>query len=237
MRSLSLLCLAAVLALTGSTNAALVSFVTPPGATEPFTGLPVDASATFSTGPDLVLVTLSNLIVNERSVAQNVSDIAFTLDTGQTSGSITSSSGLERTVHADKTYTDGSVVAAGWKIGTLTLGSTTYIHLTVLGGAPATPSHTILGQPTPPGNTTYANANTSIAGNGPHNPFLYGPVSFTLAVAGVTAASVVNDAVFSFGTTPGQYVHGVPLPSAALLGGIALLGLAGLRINRRRRME
>ena len=65
------------------------------------------------------------------------------------------------------------------------------------------------GQPTdliigPPGGATYSNANSSIAGNGPHNPFVNQTGTFVVTVAGVTAATNITSATFSFGTTQGD---------------------------------
>jgi hypothetical protein len=75
-------------------------------------------------------------------------------------------------------------------------------------GTPIGPAHLLLGPPD--GSGVYSNANASIANNGPHNPFLDGVASFTLNVPGLTADSIVTSATFSFGTTEGDYVPGVP---------------------------
>jgi PEP-CTERM motif-containing protein len=56
---------------------------------------------------------------------------------------------------------------------------------------------------------TYANANGSIAGNGPDNPFLAGDVTLTHSVAAVTATSFIDDV--PGGPTP------VPEPDSLLL--------------------
>ncbi len=82
----------------------------------------------------------------------------------------------------------------------------------------------------------YSNANGSIAGNGPHNPFTDGTATFLLDVSGVTMSTNVDSAVFSFGTTPGIDVSGIPQtsivpvipePPSLLLLGTGLLFLAG----------
>jgi hypothetical protein len=178
-----------------------------------------------------ITVALTNLLVNPKDVGQNISDLFFNVSSGTVgTGSISSSAGLERTVNSDKTYTDGSVVAAGWQYS----GSGSTIHLDGLNGAPATPSHTILGSPD--ASNLYSNAKGSIAGNGPHNPFLAGTVTFTFSVTGVNADTTISNVLFSFGTTSGDNVPGtaIPEPASMTLAGIGLASLASVVAARRR---
>jgi len=212
--------------LVASANANTVTFVTPSGATT--TGGPVDASATFQTSANKLSITLQDLLANPTDVAQLISDLSFTLSSGQTSGTLTSSSGVQRTVNGNNSgqFVDSSLpVDTGWVLAGL--------HLDVL-GTPIGPAHLIIGPPGP-GNA-YSSANGSIAGNGPHNPFLTGPVTFNITISGLTASDTVNSAIFSFGTTEGaELVHGIPQITApdggttVLLLGSALAGLGLLR--------
>src|SRR5712692_12000568 len=79
-------------------------------------GQPVSATVTFTTSANDIQISLTNLQNNPTSVIQNLSDLAFTLDTGQTIGTLLSSSALERTVNANGTFTNGGTVSTGWEL-------------------------------------------------------------------------------------------------------------------------
>jgi hypothetical protein len=169
------------------------------------------------TSANTLTITLVNLEANPTDVAQAISDLSFGLSSGQTSGSLTSSSGIERTVNSNGTFTDGAVpVDTGWSLAGLSLD--------VL-GTPIGPAHLVIGPPGPGSN--YSNANGSIAGNGPHNPFLEGDVSFTINIPGLTANDSVNSATFSFGTSGNVNVPGVVVPPVVPDGGATLILLGG----------
>jgi len=190
---------------------------------------PVDATAAFTTSAGIITVVPNNLEVNPTAVSQHISDLLFTVITGQTTGSIdqANSSGTSRTVNGDGSFVDnGAVSPTHWSLRTS--GSQLYLN-DLTGGQPV---QTIIGSP---GIGGYTNANGSIAGSGPHNPFLFGPVTFTLDVAGVASSSDITAVTFSFGTAAGENVDGVkgstvPEPGSIVLAatGLAMLGAVGV---------
>jgi hypothetical protein len=215
----------------GAARAALITYMTPAGATVPPSS-PVNATATFTTSTNQIVVALNNLIVNPTDFSQNISDLLFTVSTGQTSGTINQalSSGVSRTVNGNGSFTDNGTVSPNhWALQTS--GSQLYLNDLTGGNA----IRTIIGSPGSGG--TYSNANGSIAGSNPHNPFLFGPVTFTLNVAGVTDSSTITAATFSFGGTAGVNVVGVvaiPEPAPFTSTAMGLTALAGVYALRRR---
>jgi hypothetical protein len=221
---------------------ATVTYVTPTGSTT--SGGPVDAQAVFTTGTNSISLTLTDLLANPTNVAQAISDISFTLSGGLTvtGAMLTSSSGQEITVNDNGTFSLGAPVSTGWALSTS--GST--LTLDVLGTATA-PEHLIIGPPGSGG--TYSNANGSIAGNDPHNPFLNQSATFNIFLSGVSSNTSVTSALFSFGTTPGiDDVPGVistttggggagatPIPAGLPLfaSGAGVLGYLGWRRKRK----
>jgi len=193
------------------------------------------ASATIETQTDQVIVTLSDLWTNPADVVGNLSALSFTLDLAPSSGSLTSSSGIERSVNADGTYSDGSAVPTGWVFSLA--GFTTTLN-DLIGTGHAGPAHTIIGAPD--ANNVYSAANGSITGNGPHNPFLAGSATFIISELGVTANTVVTAATFQFGSANGEnQVPGTPQGSTPepgtwvlLLGGCSLVLISRARMNR-----
>jgi hypothetical protein len=182
------------------------------------------AEADFVTGAGQLTITLKNLQADPGAVIDSLSALSFGISSG-TSVSLSSSSGMERTIASDGSFTDGSVVAAGWALSVSGLS----VKLDVLAAGGVGPEHTLIGAPGGV-NHNYSDANSSVTGNGPHNPFLAGNVTFTLNIVGLTANSTINSVIFQFGTTDGQNtVPSIPnTPPSVPDGGttIALLGSA-----------
>jgi hypothetical protein len=184
-------------------------------------------SADFTFGTNTLTLVLKDTVVNPNDIGFDLSGFKFTI-AGSTGGVLASSSGLERTIASDGTFTDGASVATGW----LFSDSSGTITLNDLGGDG--PAHTIVGAPGGDGKYT---GNASILGNGPHNPYLVGSVTFNFTfTGGVNADSLPTNIAWEFGTAPG-FVAGssgespVSEPiSLSLVGG----GLLALRLLRKR---
>ena len=227
-KSAFLLCLVPVLAFGSS-----VTFFTPSGSTT--SGGPVSDQVSFTTTAGSLVITLTNLQPNPTDVAQLLSDLSFTLSNGSLAGSsLGSNTGQNITVNDGGTFALGSTVSTGWEYS---FSSNTSGLLNVL-GTPIGPAHLIIG---PPGGATYVNANGSIAGIGPHNPFLNQTAMFTVTGGGITADTTITGATFSFGTNPdlppGTTVVGVvPEPRTTGLM-ISTLGLIGILQYRRKKAQ
>ena len=203
------------------------TYITPSGSTTG--GGAVNDQAAFTTGAGTVTIDLTNLLTAAQvnDVAQNLSDLFFTLSGTFASGLVSD---------ANRTYSGKLIdVAAGGAVSTdsgngipasyngwdFSNSGSTFL-LNDLGSA-AGPAQTIIGGTT--STTTYPGANGSIDGNGPHNPFLQGTAHFVLTIAGVTASTNITAATFSFGTAAGSNIPGVlqPVPEPRL-GSFLLIG-------------
>jgi len=208
---------ACLLALSASAN--VITFTTAAGAQNGNHDA-VNASATFTTGNGTVAITLTDLLANPGNVGQLLSDLDFTLSGGQTAGTLQSSSGQHISVAGNGSTTLGSTGTTGWGLNGNVSGG---LQLDALGFVG--PAGLLIGPPGAGG--VYTAANASIAGNGPHNPFLNQTATFVVNVSGVTVDSTVTSVMFSFGTTAGDNVSGTPPHNSVPDGGstVALLGL------------
>ena len=207
----------------GSANADPISVCTGPGCST------TNVTGSIVAGNGTVTITLNNNLTNSQvvSVIQNVSGVYFQVS-GYNGGavSLSSSNSTQSTNVADNGTgsLQGAVNPTGWAGGHS--GNTITVCVICAFGinAPAGPDQTIIGGD---GVGPYTNANGSIAGNDPHNPFLVGTVTFTLVVPGVTVNSTFSNVVIQFGTTatPPQ-TQQVPEPASMFLLGTGLLGAA-----------
>src|SRR5215217_271869 len=222
----SLLALAVfgILALThGTAKADPIAVCTGPGCNT------TNVSGSIVAGNGTITITLNNNLTNAQvtSVIQNISGVYFQAS-GYNGGAVSlfqSNSTQSTSINGSGTATlGGAVNPTGWAAGHS--GSTITICVVCAFGVGPTagPEQTIIGGT---GSGAYANANGSIAGNDPHNPFLAGTVTFTLIVQGVTVNSTFSNVVIQFGTTatPPE-TQEVPEPASMLLLGSGLIGAA-----------
>ena len=194
-----------VLCLADLATATTIDFSTP-GGTTLSGGQPVDALATFVTTANTITITLDNLQTNIKDITQTISGVSFALDDLKTGTTIVSSLGQERSVNANKSFTDGLSVPTGWNI--LLDGQSMQLML-----PDSQSTHTLIG---PAAGSKYTGADSTIAGGAGNNPFLVGQVSFVVNVPGITAATQVEWATFHFGTCA-EYVQlsSTPVPEPA----------------------
>ena len=221
MKTQNLKTLAILATLAGS---ALVASATPVSgsATGTIQGNSVDASYSIAvTSLGTITVTLNNLIVDPTAVIQNISGISFNVSNGSTSGASTANSGNLVDINSSGVIDSGPTAStlSGWGLSQSGLN----LYLSSL------PGTTIIGAPGAGG--TYDQANGSIAGNGPHNPFVYLTATFTITDAGVNADTLFSGVTLYFGTGPTPLTPNGPPPSAPDGGStMVLLGIAGLGI-------
>jgi hypothetical protein len=113
-------------------------------------GLPVSASASFQVTDGSVSVTVSNNVADPRSAGHLLNGVAFTLSSGQTVGTLASSSAFIRRVFRAGNYSDSGPSATGWALASdFNGGLQLCILCKDLGGIG--PSHLLIGDPAPTG--------------------------------------------------------------------------------------
>jgi hypothetical protein len=190
----------------------------------------VVAQADVTAGNGTITIVLTNLLPNERSIGQAISDFGFTVVGGTvTSASVTSAMGTAENITGTNSHGNAPPTTTRWVVDQQTGNN---IHFTTISGGQ--PNYLIAGIPDANGNYPNENASMEV-----HSPVFVESATFVLAVTGVTASSTVTDVEFSFGTGPDFSLPGqpgpVPEPSSIILlsmGAIFLVSLA--RLPRRR---
>ncbi len=232
LRLLSLFCIAL------SAQASIV-LTTPSGAATSGGAVSASASITLTPGSGTtagsISVFLTNSQANPTDVSQTLSDFSLTLSNGFTLGATTSTPTGVTLVCIGTTGCSTTVKPWG-----LSASGNTITLEGLFGSTAIAPSQEIIG---PPGPSGYTNANSSISGNGPHNPFISNTATFTFPISGLTAGTTVTGGVFSFGTTPEFVTAGgggggggavTPEPESLVLGlSGGMLLMAGRYLTRK----
>jgi MYXO-CTERM domain-containing protein len=179
---------------------------------------------------------LNNMLPDIKNAGQLLTDVQFTTALGVVT--LTSSNGTEVNIDGSGSATLGSSVPTGWAFGSLS--TNTWLLCVICTGSPSTqtaPAHGIV-----PNQSSYPQANSSIAGNGPHNPFLESGATFNFITTTVLpvdpSLDPFSNVFISFGTTFGELstTESAPEPFTTLLAGAGLIAL-GLIGRRRRRIK
>jgi hypothetical protein len=201
-------------------------FTMPSGSTAG--GQPVSGQVTFTLTNNNINILIENFQANPGGVIQCISDLKFTLDMSAAGSTVTSQTSNGIDIASGGSYTSTGAQTLGWSI--TTSGGQIYLN-----GLASGPSETIIGPPD--GSNVYSNANSSIAGNGPHNPFSFETGTFNVNLPGVTDQTMVTAATLSFGTTAGTEVPLIPpfTPEPATMLLLAAGGV-GVLVTRRRKV-
>ena len=167
---------------------------------------------------------IENKLANPTAAVQCVSGLRFHLSSGQITGTLASSSGIDRDIFSNGTYTDAPVSSTGWFLQTI--GSD--LKINDVGGD--APKHTVIGPPS--GSNLYSNADNTIIANS-RNPHLGPSATFMLTVPGVTNLTSITSVTFQFGTGVANTVTGQVVPEPGSASIVIALGL-GVLVRRAR---
>ena len=179
------------------------------------------ASATITTAPNALTVSLSSLIANSVSSGQTVSGVEIFLGQSPTAATLTNSSGslIAFTDKNGNTAPDTTDVINHW--GTALAGNELFLATVGTGAAGGQPDDLIIG------NGPYSGGNASLF---EHSPFIKGTGTFSISLQG-DAFPTIDNVVFLFGTQPTSLVGvdaPVPEPSvwALMVLGFGAIGFA-----------
>jgi hypothetical protein len=189
---------------------------------------PTVAQANFVLGNGFITVTLTNLVANENSIGQAISQFTFQVNPPMTlSPTLTNVSGTLIDINSSGTITPPTTPSTTWAL-TTTLNPTT---LTVFNGGK--PTELIVGMPT---NGAYDPSMGSGGGGLPqHSPVFEGSATFTISDPNLSTNTQISNVIFFFGTQPESSLAGVqvvPEPSAIALGLVGLVGLGLTQVRR-----
>jgi len=185
---------------------------------------PVSGTAAFALNNalDTVTVTLANTTNTTSDAAELFTGLDFRI--GGLATTLTSDTGIQRTVAGDGTYSD-TLTAQDLSWSLISLGGGNY-QLNFNPNA----KDAIIG---PPSGGNYTAANGSIKGNAGHNPFAAQLASFELSVPGLAAGTHVEVTTFRYGTGLEPATGTItPEPTTAAL--LFLAGVAAVFTFRRR---
>lgn len=216
-RQLSALVVAAAVLHATSASAALLAFTGNSSDGHPVAG---SAEFTLNDAANTVTVKLTNTTATTLDAGELFTGLDFSI--GGLSASMTSDTGIERTVASNGTFSDtGSAQDLSWSL--VSLGSGNY-QLNFNPDA----KDAILG---PPSGGDYSGANGSIKGNAGHNPFAALMAVFELSVPQLAANTPVEVTTFRYGTELDPATGTInPEPAAWLL---LLVGAALFKTRRR----
>jgi hypothetical protein len=186
------------------------------------------AQADFVTGNGTLTIVLTNLVPDERSIAQALSGLSFTMSGGTPGAMVTSATGNAVQVVSSTLTTPALGSTDRWQVQPANSGSS--ITLSTLTGKQ--PNYLIAGPTDSKGN--YPNENSSLE---VHSPVFVENATLTLTDTGITSGSTISAVEFSFGTGPDYCLPGtpgaVPEPSSIVLAIVGASGLVGLARFRR----
>ena len=193
----------------------------------------VNGQVTFQqSGSNLLQITLQNL-QSTSNVGQAISGVQFQIVDAQgnvlnLTGSITAQNNALIQVGSNGSVTSLGTSATGWGL-TNTRSTFTLTGLGFRGNGTNPPDELIVG--------TLNSANGSIAGNGPHNPFIDQSGTFSVTFSSnLPVGFQIRNVVLLFGTGPSSVPGvptGIPEPATMFLLGTGLVGVA-TRLRRKR---